>query len=377
MKNLLPAMLLSVPAFGLFSCGEGADTPEAKLKKLDKLRAEKAKIEAEIAALEKETGTDGSVADAPVPVKVILPRTGEFLTFAEFQGVVASEENINLGSEVGGRITKVLAKEGQVVSKGQILATFDSEIIRKNIEEVQNALDLANTTYERQKNLWDQKIGSEIQYLQAKNQKENLEKRLESLRAQEGKASLRSPINGTVDKIYLNAGEMAGPGVPVLRVVNNDRVKITADIPERFVGKFKSGDSVWIKLSALEKTISGRIRSVGMVIDAANRTFNMVVDPTAKEGRDLLKPNMLAAVKAVTYRKKDAVSVPANLIRYEQEGKFVYVVEGGVVKRIQVETGEVSEGFTEVVSGLSGTEQIISDGLKTLSLGTTVTVINP
>jgi RND family efflux transporter MFP subunit len=180
-----------------------------------------------------------------------------------------------------------------------------------------------------------------------------------------------------VDKIYLNAGEMAGPGVPVLRVVNNDKVKITADIPERFVGKFKSGDSVGVKLAAVEKTVSGRIRSVGMVIEVANRTFNMVVDPTAKEGRELLKPNMLAVVKAVTYRKKDAVSVPTSLIRYEQEGKFVYVVDGGVVKRVQVETGEVSEGFTEILSGLSGTEQIISEGLKSVSLGTSVKVINP
>ncbi len=377
MKNLFPIMLLSVSAFGLASCGGDDASPEAKLKKLDKLRAQKAKIEAEIAELEKETGAQESAADAPVPVKVIIPRTGEFLTFAEFQGVVASEENINLGSEVGGRITQVMVKEGQNVSKGQVLASFDAEIIQKNIEEVQNALDLANTTFEKQKNLWDQKIGSEIQYLQAKNQKENLEKRLEGLRAQQGKASLRSPISGMVDKIYLNPGEMAGPGVPVLRVVNNDKVKITADIPERFVGKFKNGDSVGVKLAAVEKTVTGRIRSVGMVIDVANRTFNIVIDPAAKEGRDLLKPNMLAVVKAVTYRKKGAVSVPTSLIRYEQEGKFVYVVEEGVVKRIQVETGEVSEGYTEVVSGLTGTEQIISEGLKSVSLGSSVKVLNP
>ena len=361
----------------LFSCGGTSDTPDAKMKKLDKLRAEKAKIESEIALLEKELGDKNTVAEAPVSVKVMAPRTGVFLSFAEFQGVVASEENINLGSEVGGRITRVSVKEGQAVSKGQVLANFDDELVQKAMFEVENALDLATTAYQKQKNLWDQKIGSEMQYLQAKNQKENLEKRMESLRAQQGKAALRSPISGTVDKIYLNPGEMAGPGMPVLRVVNNDRVKIVADIPERFVGKFKNGDSVGVKLAAVDRVLSGRIRSVGQVIDVANRTFNLVVDPVSKTGREFLKPNMLAVVKIITYKNKEAVSVPTNLVRFEQEGTFLDIVEAGVVKRVPVETGEASEGYTEITSGLNGQEKVISEGFKSISVGASVKVVNP
>jgi RND family efflux transporter MFP subunit len=200
---------------------------------------------------------------------------------------------------------------------------------------------------------------------------------MESLRAQQGKAALRSPISGTVDKIYLNPGEMAGPGMPVLRVVNNDRVKIVADIPERFVGKFKNGDSVGVKMAAVERVISGRIRSVGQVIDVANRTFNLVVDPVSKSGREFLKPNMLAVVKIVTYKNKQAISVPTDLVRFEQEGTFLDIVEAGKVKRIPVETGEASEGFTEILSGLNGDEQIISEGFKSVSIGASVKVVNP
>lgn len=370
-------LLLGFWTVFLFSCGGASDTPDAKIKKLDKLRAEKAKIESEIALLEKELADKNAVAEAPVSVKVMAPRTGVFLSFAEFQGVVASEENINLGSEVGGRITRVSVKEGQTVGKGQVLANFDDELIQKAMFEVENALDLATTAYQKQKNLWDQKIGSEMQYLQAKNQKENLEKRMESLRAQQGKAALRSPISGTVDKIYLNPGEMAGPGMPVLRVVNNDRVKIVADIPERFVGKFKNGDSVGVKLAAVDRVLSGRIRSVGQVIDVANRTFNLVVDPVSKTGREFLKPNMLAVVKIITYKNKEAVSVPTHLVRFEQEGTFLDIVEGGMVKRVPVETGEASEGYTEITSGLNGQEQVISEGFKSISVGASVKVVNP
>lgn len=361
--------------FLVAACGGAADDIESKRKKLDELKTQKAEIEAQIALLEKETGPDTSAVDKRTEVSVISLQKGTFVNLAEFQGTVISEENINLGSEMGGRILKVNVKEGQKVSKGQVLANFDSEILQKNLEEVENALELANTTFERQKSLWDQKIGSEIQYLQAKNQKESLEKKIASIRSQMSKASLRSPINGTIDKIFMNAGEMAGAGVPVLRVVNNDQVKINADVPERFVGKIKNGDSVGIKLSVIDKEISGKVRSVGQVIDVANRTFTLIVDPVGKQERDFLKPNMLAVVKAVVYRKKDAVSVPTDLIRFEGAEKFVYTVVDNKAQKIKVETGESFNAFTEILSGLNGDEQLISKGLNSVSDGAEVNII--
>lgn len=361
--------------FLVAACGGAADDIESKRKKLDELKTQKAEIEAQIALLEKETGPDTNVVDKRTEVSVISLQKGTFANLAEFQGTVISEENINLGSEMGGRIIKVNVKEGQKVSKGQVLANFDSEILQKNLEEVENALELANTTFERQKSLWDQKIGSEIQYLQAKNQKESLEKKIASIRSQMSKASLRSPINGTIDKIFMNAGEMAGAGVPVLRVVNNDQVKINADVPERFVGKIKNGDSVGIKLSVIDKEISGKVRSVGQVIDVANRTFTLIVDPVGKQERDFLKPNMLAVVKAVVYRKKDAVSVPTDLIRFEGAEKFVYTVVDNKAQKIKVETGESFNAFTEILSGLNGGEQLISKGLNSVSDGAAVNII--
>lgn len=374
----IPAFIIAFATslFILSSCGGGGDDKDSKIKKLEELRAKKAEIETEIALLEKETGSDTGKTEKTVGVSVISPKKGAFERFAEFQGNVVSEENVNLGSEVGGRIIKILVKEGQSVSKGQTLATFDSEVIQKNLEEVENALDLATATYNRQKNLWDQQIGSEMQYLQAKNQKENLEKRMESIRTQMNKASLKSPINGSVDKIFLNAGDMAAAGAPVVRVVNNDQIKISAEIPERFVGKLKAGDSVGITLSAIDKDIAGKVRSVGQVIDVANRTFGLVVDPVGKQNKEFLKPNMLAIIKAAVYRKKDALSVPTDIIRFEGAEKFVYTVTDNMVAKVPVETGETSDGFTEILSGLTGSEQVVSEGLKSITNGTVVKIVN-
>ncbi len=204
-------------AFMAAACG-GSKDPRAEL---EELKTQKRDIEKRIAELEIQVGaTDTSVQEA-VEVAVIVPGKIPFTVTDNFQGVVESEENVNLSSETGGKILKINIKEGDMVSKGQALAVLDGDLIAKNIEEVENALELAETSYQRQKNLWDQKIGSEIQFLQAKNQKENLEKRLNTLRTQLGKQTLKAPVAGMVDKLFLKEGEVAGPGVPVCRVVNN------------------------------------------------------------------------------------------------------------------------------------------------------------
>ncbi len=201
----------------------GSKDPRAEL---EELKTQKRDIEKRIAELEIQVGATDTTVQEAVEVAVIVPGKIPFTVTDNFQGVVESEENVNLSSESGGKILKIQVKEGDMVSKGQALAVLDGDLIAKNIEEV------AETSYQRQKNLWDQKIGSEIQFLQAKNQKENLEKRLNTLRTQLGKQTLKAPVAGMVDKLFLIEGEVAGPGIPVCRVVINDRIKITADISE-------------------------------------------------------------------------------------------------------------------------------------------------
>lgn len=352
-------------AFMAAACG-GSKDPRAEL---EELKTQKRDIEKRIAELEILVGaTDTSVQEA-VEVAVIVPGKIPFTVTDNFQGVVESEENVNLSSETGGKILKINIKEGDMVSKGQALAVLDGDLIAKNIEEVENALELAETSYQRQKNLWDQKIGSEIQFLQAKNQKENLEKRLNTLRTQLGKQTLKAPVAGMVDKLFLKEGEVAGPGVPVCRVVNNDRIKITADISEKFVGRFKKGEKVGILLTALNENLEGKIRSIGQVIDPNNRTFSLIVDPVMPKNKDILKANMLTSISIASYTKPDAIVLPTNIIQFDPQGNFVFAVENNVVKKVMVETGGSSNGLTEVTGGLSGSEKIIAEGIKSIEVG--------
>lgn len=344
----------------------GSKDPRAEL---EELKTQKRDIEKRIAELEIQVGATDTTVQEAVEVAVIVPGKIPFTVTDNFQGVVESEENVNLSSESGGKILKIQVKEGDMVSKGQALAVLDGDLIAKNIEEVENALELAETSYQRQKNLWDQKIGSEIQFLQAKNQKENLEKRLNTLRTQLGKQTLKAPVTGMVDKLFLKEGEVAGPGVPVCRVVNNDRIKITADISEKFVGRFKKGEKVNILLTALNENLEGKIRSVGQVIDPNNRTFSLIVDPIMPKNRDILKANMLTSISIASYTKPDAVVLPTSIIQFDPQGNFVFAVENNVVKKVMVETGGSSNGLTEVTGGLSGSEKIIAEGIKSIEVG--------
>jgi len=352
-------------AFMVAACG-GSKEPQAEL---EELKTQKRDIEKRIKELETLIGAADTSAQEAVEVAVIVPGKVPFTVTDNFQGVVESEENVNLSSETGGKILKIHVKEGDMVSKGQALAVLDGDLIAKNIEEVENALELAETSYQRQKNLWDQKIGSEIQFLQAKNQKENLEKRLNTLRTQLGKQTLKAPVAGMVDKLFLKEGEVAGPGVPVCRVVNNDRIKITADISEKFVGRFKKGEKVGILLTALNENLEGRIRSVGQVIDPNNRTFSLIVDPVMPKNKDILKANMLTSISIASYTKPDAVVLPTSIIQFDPQGNFVFAVEDNLVKKVMVETGSSSNGLTEITGGLSGSEKIIAEGIKSIEVG--------
>ncbi|MBL0912536.1 MAG: efflux RND transporter periplasmic adaptor subunit [Bacteroidia bacterium] len=356
-------------AFVVAACG--SKDPRAEL---EELKTQKHDIEKRIKELEIQIGASDTSVQEAVEVAVIVPGKIPFTVTDNFQGVVESEENVNLSSETGGKILKIQVKEGDMVSKGQALAVLDGDLIAKNIEEVENALELAETSYQRQKNLWDQKIGSEIQFLQAKNQKENLEKRLNTLRTQLGKQTLKAPVAGMVDKLFLKEGEVAGPGIPVCRVVNNDRIKITADISEKFVGRFKKGEKVNILLTALNENLEGKIRSVGQVIDPNNRTFSLIVDPVMPKNRDILKANMLTSISIASYTKPDAVVLPTNIIQFDPQGNFVFAAENNVVKKVMVETGSSSNGLTEVTGGLSGSEKIIAEGIKSIEVGGKVVI---
>ena len=198
-------------------------------------------------------------------------------------------------SETGGRITYLKAKEGQSVKKGQLIAKVDLDAIDKQVDEIKTSLSLAKDTYERQKRLWEQNIGSEIQYLQTKNNVDRLEQSLKTLDFQKTKANVYAPISGAIDKVMLKEGEMSSPGLPIVEILNTYKVKVVANLPENYLGKVKRGQYVDIHFPAIDLDKKAKITLVGRSIDSANRTFKIEIEMS--NHNQVLKPNLLAIVK--------------------------------------------------------------------------------
>ncbi|MEM6317122.1 MAG: efflux RND transporter periplasmic adaptor subunit [Bacteroidota bacterium] len=300
-----------------------------------------------------------------------VPRQ-DFERFVEIQATVKSDGFVAASSEIGGRIVKMNFKEGDYIRKGQLVAVMDLEQVDKQIAELETALSLATEVFERQSRLWKQNIGSEIQYLEAKNGKERLEKNLETVRFQKTKAKVYAPTSGIVTIIGAEQGEVASPGMPILQILNVEKVKVIADIPETFLGKIKKGQYVDIRFPALDKTIRERISRLGSTIDAANRTFEVVVNLNNKQ--KLYKPNLLALFLVKDFEATDVPVVPVAMVQQDVSGKdFVFIKKetdkGPVAQKVMVKTGENYNGNIIIQSGLQGGEELIVDGAKGLTDG--------
>jgi len=293
-----------------------------------------------------------------------------FKTFVEVQASVETDKTANASSEQGGRITSLLVDEGDYVTNGQLIATTDMEVVNKSIAEVEKSLELATDVFNRQSNLWKQNIGSELQYLQAKNNKEQLEKKLESIRFNLTKANVYAPMAGVVDVVYSKQGEMAGPGTPILQIMSTGRIKVVAQVSEEYLKSVRRGDRVKVEFPSLEIERNARISSIGRSINAANRTFEVEINLSNPGNK--LKPNMMCIVHINDFAAKNAVVVPTELIQQDVSGSsYVYIQEEGkdgpVSKRVFIETEKVYEGETHVTKGLKGGEMVIVQGSREVS----------
>ena len=373
-----PLFLISFILILLASCQPAADE-QAIPEDLDGLKALLKKERAEMKVMQGridmlETKID-SLDPKPDKRKLVVADQlvrQDFKRYATLQGIVTSDDIVNASSETGGRLTSMTVKEGQYVKKGQLIATVDMESVKKSIAELETSLDLAKNVYERQSRLWKQNIGSEIQYLQAKNNKERIEKSLETVRFQLTKANVYAPISGVVDREFLMSGEMSSPGAPIVQILNTYNVKVQADLPETYLSKIKRGQYVDVYFPALEEERKARITLIGRSIDPANRTFKIEIKTNNSKGT--LKPNLLAEVKINDYEEKDVFIVPQELIQQEIGGKeFLYKVEdsaeGKLAKKLYISTGESYDGSVIVNEGLTGEEQIIFDGARTVADG--------
>lgn len=376
--NLFLALLL-----GAFMAGCGSkETSTLEKRKQELTIKEKAlaDLKAEIKILQQEiekldtTARDNSIAVYAEPV-----RKGSYKNPFQLQGLVESEENVMITPEVPGRLLSITVKEGQRVSKGQVIATMDASVLIAQIGELNSAQSLAETNYKKQKALWDQKIGSEMQYLTARNQFDNLTKSLETAQQQLAKYTLRSPISGTVDEIMANVGELVGSmtGGPIARIVNLNDIKIKANVSEKYVGQMKTGMMVDVFFPSINLTITERIDAVGNVIDIDNRTFSVYVRP--KSNKSLLKPNMLALITAYDYVESDIISVPTKLVRNDGEKDYVLTIETNgskmTVKKTEVEVAKEFAAMTIIKSGLKPGDLIITEGHNIVIEGDQVKII--
>lgn len=360
------------------SCStQKAETLEEKQALLGTKEGELATLQQEVEALKEEINAmDTTAGEEATAVTVAELKKKSFSHYVQLTGTVTSKENIMISAEAGGRIINVPAEEGQKVGKGQILVRIENEAVGNQLAEAKTAFDLAETTYKKRKNLWDQNIGSEIEYLQAKSNFESTRSRYAQIQTQYNNTMIKAPINGTIDAIQVNEGEFVSIGTPIVRVVDLAKVEIEAELSEQYMTNVKKGDSVKVKIPALGVALTAPVTFVSQVINPDNRSFKVKVNLDNKDGR--IKPNVLANLMINDYRNDTAIVVPSNVIIKDLKGDFVFVAatENGELKAMKkyIEKGRSSGPDTEIKSGLKAGDKIITDGYNQVNNGETVSL---
>jgi membrane fusion protein (multidrug efflux system) len=371
MKSTVYTRLAVFAVAGILAACSAA-TPDDKKEKLEKLKTQQADITKQIQQLEAEVAKENPDSTANVKAKEVsvaglTPR--EFEHYVQTQGSVEAEDNILVSAKTPGVVAQVYVKEGQRVSKGQVLARIDNSVTERTMESMKSQLELATAVYDRQKNLWDQKIGTEVQFLQAKTNKESLEKQLASLQEQNDMARIKAPINGTVDEVFAKIGENLAPGMPAFRVVNTSDLKLTASVSEAYVTNIEKGNKVLVNIPELKKEITARVTFVGKTIDPLSRTFTVEVKLPSQA---YLRPNMSAVVKVIYHTEPSAIVVPINVVQDVNGEKVVYVSEAdgkNMVARKRVVTVEGVFANLAQVKGLNASDKIITVGYQGLTDG--------
>jgi RND family efflux transporter MFP subunit len=366
MKNSILILALAV-LMGACNGGSESEKLKAKLEKIEKdiqsKTIEAAELKDQIAELDPEFA---KVTDQSVLIKSETIKPKDFKHKIQVQGEVASRKNITMGAEIMGRVTQVNVSPGDMVKRNQLLVKLDAPTTENSIKELKTALDLAKTIFEKQKNLWEQKIGTEVQYLEAKNRKETLERQLATAQSQLDMAYIRAPFNGRINDVSVNTGELVQPGMPILNMVSQEEMYLQAAVSEDYINDFDQGDSVEVYLPSIKKSFSTIVSSVSYVINPANRTFQLEVK--VNDFVDQLKPNQFARLTLVDYENENAIVVPSDVVQQDNIGNFVYVVKSDKnqkkADKRRVERGKTYNGYTEILKGIKSGDVIISEGYR-------------
>lgn len=340
--------------------------------KIEEFEKEQKAISEKIDVLEKELAKEDPkfIKSIAKDIQVTPLAVRSFDYYVQTQGTILAIDNIQMSAKSAGVVTHVFAHEGESISQGQILAQIDNSLIVRNIDELKANLELATTVFDRQKNLWAQKIGTEIQYLQAKSNKESLERRLATLNEQNEMTKIKSPINGTVETVNIKVGENVAPGVPAFRVINTNDLKASAKVSEAYITSIEKGNKVTVSFPDLNKSIDAKVTFVGRNIDGLTRSFPLEVKlPSAQ----FLRPNMTAVLRVVFHTEAQALCVPVNVVQDVNGSKIVYIAEKYgdkvVARKKVVEVAGVYDNLAQIKSGLKVGDQIITIGYQGLNDG--------
>jgi len=361
--------ILFVGIIFLSSCGSSST--------LEELKTQKSEIEGEIKALKDQLAEldeaikkiDTTSNDEKLELVTVIDLNPDvFNNYIEAQGKTYTENNVMVTTDMGGLVKGVFVDEGQYVNQGQTLIQLDNSIITSQMAELETAISLAKEVFDKRQRLWNQNIGSEIEYLQAKNQYESLIDKKASANVQLSKTSIKAPISGYIDMINVKLGEMAAPGMPACQIVNNTMMEVKIDLPEVYLGKVNKGDEILIELPAIEKEVKAKVSAVGQTVNAYNRAFQVIASIDNKD--NIIKPNMLVKAKFNNLTVSDAIVIPSNLLQESAQGYFVFTAETDsltnevVAVKKQIEVGESYGGQIVVTKGLNESDVIINEGFR-------------
>ena len=387
MKKLIQ---LSIIGIVLASCGGGGnDSVETVIatSDLEEIRAKRDAVTENIKALEDQVKLlDSAILELDDNAKLPLVTTmaitpKEFQHFLELQGDVMTRQNVLVYPEMAGTLNRVYVKEGQRVSKGQLLASIDDGGLSNQLAQMKTQLELAKTTFERQKRLWDQNIGSEIQYLQAKTQYEAQENAVKQMESQLGKSSIRAPFSGIIDDVIKDQGTVVspGPGSEVFRIVNLSDMYVEVEVPEAHLPNVTPGKAVEVYFPVLSESVSTQVRQTGNFINPSNRAFTVEIPVSNEKGT--IKPNLTAQVKINDYTNDQAILIPQSVVSENAEGEqYVYLVteenNEQIAKKAIVELGKTQGDYVEVTNGLTANTNLIVEGARRVREGQSVKVLD-
>lgn len=385
MKQRITVMLLIATIAAVPACNSGADTNSLAGKKaeLQKLKTEQVKLNESILKLEEEIAkldTAGGVKQIARQIEVMALNPVNFTHYIDLQGKIDAEDISYVTPRgMGGQVKALFVKKGDYVNKGQLLLKLDDAILQQNLKQLQSQLDFATNIFNRQKNLWEQGIGTEVQFLTAKNNVEAIEKQMAVLKEQLNTSNVYAEVSGVADEVNVRVGEMfqgvtaAGPQI---KIVNTSRLKAVVDIPENYLSRVSKGSKVMINVPDLGIAVPGEISVISQSINASSRGFIAEVKLAYNKA---FKPNQVAIVKIQDYAASNIIAVPVNMVQSDEKGKYVYVMETkgdkSYARRKSIVTGESYEGNIEVKSGLAAGDQLVTEGYQTLYEGQLVKLV--